>query len=108
MEDILESAYKRVLEYAGKHGIRTIVRPRSLLNRGRVLTNDSQALCGISTGIFGYPLYKASIVACRVVRAWLEKASNRKKVDRIIFCVFLDKEEECYDKLLRLYFPVTK
>ena len=39
-----------------------------------------QALCGISTGIFGYPLYKASTVACRVVRQWLESPSNQKKV----------------------------
>lgn len=33
MEDILESAYKTVLEYAGKHGIRTIVRPLPYLVR---------------------------------------------------------------------------
>ena len=51
----------------------------------------NQAFCGISTGIYGYPLYEASHIALKTVRRWLEEGDNRTKFDSIIFCVFLDK-----------------
>eukprot|EP01127_Copromyxa_protea_P022911 TRINITY_DN844_c0_g1_i1.p1 TRINITY_DN844_c0_g1~~TRINITY_DN844_c0_g1_i1.p1 ORF type:complete len:497 (+),score=162.20 TRINITY_DN844_c0_g1_i1:1566-3056(+) len=88
-EEYLESCYKSVLALCLKHNIRSV------------------ALCGISTGIFGYPLYNASHVACRVVREWLEVEENRNAIDRIIFCTFLEKEQTCYEELLQEYFPYT-
>jgi len=66
------------------------------------------AFCGISTGIFGYPLYDASHVACRTVRKWMDNPENLAKVDRIIFCTFLPKEEVCYNDLLLKYFPPVR
>ncbi len=42
--------------------------------------------------------------AC-LVRIWLDQEDNRKHFDRIIFCVFLESEQACYEQLLPLYFP---
>jgi len=84
----LESCYKTVLQLVDKHNIRSI------------------ALCGISTGIFGYPLEAASRIACDTIRKWLDVPGNADKIDRIIFCTFLEKEERCYDQLLQEYFPI--
>lgn len=64
-----------------------------------------KAFCGISTGIYGYPLYPASEVALETIRRWLDKDDNRTKFDRIIFCVFLAKELDCYEYLMPAYFP---
>jgi O-acetyl-ADP-ribose deacetylase (regulator of RNase III) len=38
------------------------------------------ALCGISTGIYGYPKKPAASVAISSVRKWLETDENHKKV----------------------------
>lgn len=70
-----------------------------------VIPLQYQAFCGISTGIYGYPLYAASHVALKTVRRWLNQGDNRTKFDRIIFCTFLAKEEVCYDELMPAYFP---
>lgn len=40
--DKLESCYKRCLDIVAQHNVRTI------------------AFCGVSTGVYGYPLYAAS------------------------------------------------
>jgi O-acetyl-ADP-ribose deacetylase (regulator of RNase III) len=88
-EDMLRSAYNSVLQIVKEKKIRSV------------------ALCGISTGIFGYPLEAASRVACETVRTWLEDESNRNGVDRIIFITFLEKEKHCYNRLLQEYFPYT-
>jgi len=51
------------------------------------------ALCGISTGIYGYPTYKATHVALRTVRKWLEKGNNKDKVNKIVFFVLSWEEK---------------
>jgi len=86
-EELLLKAYSTCLEQVEKHKIKSV------------------ALCGISSGIYGYPLYAASHVALNTVRKWLEVKENRKKVDLIIFCTYLPKELACYQKLMPLYFP---
>eukprot|EP01119_Soliformovum_irregulare_P017361 TRINITY_DN5144_c0_g1_i2.p1 TRINITY_DN5144_c0_g1~~TRINITY_DN5144_c0_g1_i2.p1 ORF type:complete len:421 (+),score=115.36 TRINITY_DN5144_c0_g1_i2:52-1314(+) len=86
-EKALTSCYKSCLDICRDHGIKSV------------------ALCGISTGIFGYPLYDASHVALRVIREWLEVPENLAAMDLIIFCTFLDKEIICYNKLMPMYFP---
>jgi O-acetyl-ADP-ribose deacetylase (regulator of RNase III) len=88
--DKLESYYKRCLDIVAQHNVRTI------------------AFCGVSTGVYGYPLYAASRIALKTTRAWLDTDDNRNKVDRIIFCTFLPREETCYTELLAEYFPVVQ
>eukprot|EP01090_Pellita_catalonica_P017205 TRINITY_DN513_c0_g1_i1.p1 TRINITY_DN513_c0_g1~~TRINITY_DN513_c0_g1_i1.p1 ORF type:complete len:462 (-),score=118.48 TRINITY_DN513_c0_g1_i1:18-1403(-) len=83
----LVAAYKNCLRVAVRHNVRVI------------------AFCGISSGIYGYPLYEASRVALDTIRKWLETGDNKDKVDRIIFCTFLDKEIYCYEHLMPAYFP---
>eukprot|EP01087_Luapelamoeba_hula_P004507 TRINITY_DN1445_c0_g1_i10.p1 TRINITY_DN1445_c0_g1~~TRINITY_DN1445_c0_g1_i10.p1 ORF type:complete len:368 (-),score=84.11 TRINITY_DN1445_c0_g1_i10:573-1676(-) len=84
----LVACYRKCLLVAVENGLRSI------------------AFCGISTGIYGYPLEPASRVAIQVVREWLSEGDNRKHFDRIIFCVFLAKELDCYERLLPSYFPL--
>lgn len=66
----------------------------------------SIAFCCISTGIYGYPKEPAAHVALNSVRQWL--LQNHSIVDRIIFCMFADDEEEVYEELLPQYFPRSK
>jgi len=86
----LELCYNTCLELVVKHNIRSV------------------AFCGISTGIFGFPLYPASRIALETVRKWLEKDDNKNKVDLIIFCTFLPKEKVCYEELILEYFPLVR
>lgn len=65
-----------------------------------------KAFCGISTGIFGYPLYMAMRVALKTVREWLGKEGNAAKVERIVFVAFKEDEQRCLEFLLPLYFPL--
>jgi len=83
----LKSCYVTCLKLVEKHKIKTV------------------AFCGISTGIFGFPLYPATHIALHAIREWLEVPKNQKKVDLIILCTFLEKEEACYQKLFPMYFP---
>jgi len=61
----------------------------------------------ISTGIYGYPNTGACSVALRTVRKWLEEENNYEKIDRIVFCLFLQKDQDIYNKMLPLVFPST-
>jgi O-acetyl-ADP-ribose deacetylase (regulator of RNase III) len=87
-EPALRSCYERVMEIALVNGIRSL------------------ALCCISTGVYGYPKRKAAHVALRTIRQWLEEDGNADKVDRIIFCMFLDEEMELYKQVMPAYFPI--
>jgi len=60
----------------------------------------------ISTGVYGYPPFKAAHVALKTVRTFLEH--NGDSVDRVIFCTFLPEDVEIYQKLLQHYFPIVK
>ncbi|XP_056383223.1 ADP-ribose glycohydrolase MACROD1 isoform X3 [Hyla sarda] len=57
----------------------------------------------ISTGVFGYPTEEAAEVALGTIRSYLEE--KKDKFDRIIICVFLEKDEEIYLRKLPGYFP---
>lgn len=87
-EKLLRSCYQTCLNLVERYSIKSV------------------GFCCVSTGIFGYPLKNATHVALDTVRKWLEKDDNYKKVDRIIFVVFLDKEEAMYDALVPCYFPL--
>lgn len=58
----------------------------------------------ISTGVFGYPNEEAAEVVLATLREWLEQ--HKDKVDRLIICVFLEKDEGIYRERLPHYFPV--
>ncbi|KAH3767996.1 ADP-ribose glycohydrolase MACROD2 [Pelomyxa schiedti] len=85
--ELLDSCYKTCLSFVDSHNIRTL------------------AFCGISTGIFGFPLKKAANIALHRVRRWLETGNNREKVDRIIFANYTDREVRVYDLYTPYYFP---
>ena len=85
--DVLSSCYRSCLSFVDSHHIRTL------------------ALCGISTGIYGYPVQLAAHIALSEVRKWLDVPENRKKVDRIIFVTFASVETLVYQLLTHTYFP---
>ncbi|XP_053304664.1 ADP-ribose glycohydrolase MACROD1 isoform X2 [Spea bombifrons] len=59
----------------------------------------------ISTGVFGYPADAAADVALGVIRSVLEEGKD--KFDRIIICVFLEKDEQIYLQKFPEYFPLA-
>ena len=63
-----------------------------------------QAIPCISTGIYGYPQQNAALVALKTVHKFLSEHSE--KVDRIVFCLFLESDVDIYEKQLQIYFPV--
>ncbi|XP_069848364.1 ADP-ribose glycohydrolase MACROD1 isoform X1 [Dipodomys merriami] len=63
----------------------------------------SAAFPCISTGVFGYPNEAAAEVVLTTLRAWLEQ--HKDKVERLVICVFLDKDESIYRQRLPHYFP---
>ncbi|KAI7688243.1 ADP-ribose glycohydrolase MACROD1 [Sarcoptes scabiei] len=85
--ELLASCYRQALDTLIKENLRTIAFP-----------------C-ISTGVFGYPNENAAKVALATTRDWLQRDSNHKKIERIIFCLFLEKDIKIYEDLLNRYFP---
>jgi len=61
----------------------------------------------ISTGVYGYPNTAACNVALRSVRRWLEEEGNHEKIDKVVFCLFLQKDQDIYKKMLPIVFPVS-
>ena len=77
----LASCYLRALETLLENNLRTI------------------CFCCISTGAYGYPPEKAARVALTTVRDWLATKENTNEIDRIVFCVFQNKDREIYETL---------
>jgi O-acetyl-ADP-ribose deacetylase (regulator of RNase III) len=77
---LLHGCYRTSLELAVEHGCRSI------------------AFSAISTGVYGYPSDEASLVALKTVRKFLEEEGMAEKLDRVIFCNFLQKDEDAYFK----------
>jgi O-acetyl-ADP-ribose deacetylase (regulator of RNase III) len=84
--DKLKSCYTTILDLVKQHQIRSI------------------AFCCIAAGVYGYPIKKATAIALKTVREWLE-AGNDEFIDRIIFVTYLGEEYKTYDSLLPIYFP---
>ncbi|XP_078518436.1 ADP-ribose glycohydrolase MACROD1-like [Lissotriton helveticus] len=84
-EEELINCYKNSLKLVLENKLRTVAFP-----------------C-ISTGVYGYPNPAAADVALNTIRLWMEE--NKDKVDRIIICVFLEKDEEIYLQKMADYFP---
>ena len=78
---VLSSCYRRALDLLLQNNLRTI------------------CFCCISTGAYGYPPEKAARVALSTVRSWLSEKENNERIDRIVFCTFLDRDKEIYEAL---------
>ncbi len=80
-EPLLRSAYRTSLQLAVENECKTIAIP------------------AISTGVYGYPSRAAARAVCREVYAFLKKPEGQK-LDRVIFCNFLDKDVKAYAEFL--------
>lgn len=85
-EEKLTSAYNRVLQLAVENNCRTL------------------ALCGISTGIYGYPPREAAPVAISTVKKFLEGAQG-KALERVVFVTWVKQDVDSYAEFLPVYFP---
>ena len=70
----------------------------SCLDAAQAHDLHSIAFCCISTGVFGYPCEAAAEVAVETVRRWL--ADHPGTDMRVVFNVFLEKDELIYRRLI--------
>lgn len=84
----LASCYKRSLEVLMENGLRTIAFP------------------AISTGEFGYPIEKATKIACDAVIDVLK--NNMENIDKVRFVCFTKNDYEVYKKILRKKFNLDR
>lgn len=77
-EQFLKNAYWNSLNAAVEHGIRTIAFP------------------SISTGVYGYPVEEASLVAVRTVRKFCME--HMDQIDIVRFVLFDPKTRAAYDR----------
>ena len=78
-DELLANCYRRSLEVAVQNGVRRVAFP------------------AISTGIYGFPLERATRIAVREVRAFLEKTPGLEKV---LFVCFDRRTHDCYEMVL--------
>lgn len=77
--ELLASCYRRALEIAAQHGLRSIAFP-----------------C-ISTGVYGYPVEQAARIAIAAVRSTIADAAS---VEQVYFCCFSAGDLALYAELL--------
>ena len=77
--DLLASCYRRALEIADQHQLRSIAFP------------------AISTGIYRYPIEAATKVAVETTRTTLQGESS---ITEVIFCCFSDSDLQIYQQAL--------
>ena len=80
---LLQGCYTKSLDLASENGCKSI------------------AFSALSTGVYGYPSKEAAATAIEAVKRWLEKDAERTaKMDRIVFCSFLEKDERAYEEYI--------
>jgi O-acetyl-ADP-ribose deacetylase len=77
--ELLASCYRRCLEIAREKALRSIAFP------------------SISTGVYGYPIEKAALVAVSAVREFLEASGASIEVT---FCCFSERDLEVHERCL--------
>ena len=60
---------------------------------------ESIVFCSLSTGIFGFPIDKASSIAVKTVKEYLKK--ENKTIKKVIFDVFSDRDYEVYNRRIK-------
>ncbi|KAL1935341.1 hypothetical protein VTP01DRAFT_4481 [Rhizomucor pusillus] len=91
-KEVLTSCYEKSLQILVENGLRSIAFP-----------------C-IATGVYGYDKERAANVALSTVRNFLERnaLASKDPIDKVIFCLFNDKDKRIYQELLPRYFPGAK
>ncbi|KAF2792054.1 macro domain-like protein [Melanomma pulvis-pyrius CBS 109.77] len=84
--ELLSGCYRTSLELAVANGLKSI------------------AFSALSTGVYGYPSGEASHVALDTVRTFFEEGKG-DEMERIIFCNFMQKDENAYFRNIPKYFP---
>lgn len=77
----LESCYLSCLKMADEMGLNSIV------------------FCSLSTGIFGFPIEKASEIAMKTVKKYLEE--ENKNIKKVIFNLFSDGDYDVYRRKIK-------
>ncbi len=78
-DELLARAYRSALDAAASAGARSV------------------ALPAISTGIYGFPLERATRIAVREARAGLDRHPG---IERVVFCCFSARDREAYEREL--------
>jgi O-acetyl-ADP-ribose deacetylase (regulator of RNase III) len=78
-DELLANCYRRSLAVAAQNGVRSVAFP------------------AISTGIYGFPLERATRIAVREVRAFLEK---NPALEKVFFVCFDSRTRNCYQRVL--------
>jgi O-acetyl-ADP-ribose deacetylase (regulator of RNase III) len=78
-QDLLASCYRTALDLAAKHRLRSIAFP------------------AISTGVYRFPLERATRIAVREVAGALAAATS---VERAVFCCFSANDRAMYERIL--------
>jgi O-acetyl-ADP-ribose deacetylase (regulator of RNase III) len=78
---LLASCYIRSLQLAFEHDCKSI------------------AFCCLGTGVFQFPPDQAAKTALTAVKTFLESPDG-DKIERVIFCCFMESDFETYNKLL--------
>jgi O-acetyl-ADP-ribose deacetylase len=78
-DEVLASCYRRSLELAAEHGLRTIAFP------------------AISTGVYGFPPERAAPIAVRTVR----ETVSPERFDQVIFCCFSEASARLHAEALK-------
>ncbi|KAH9826071.1 hismacro and SEC14 domain-containing protein [Teratosphaeria destructans] len=85
---LLRGCYTRSLDLAVENGCRSV------------------AFSCLSTGVYGYPSGEAAETAIGAVKGWLEGNEERAgRMERVVFCAFLGKDQRAYEELLPQFFP---
>lgn len=78
-DEALARCYRNAMRLAAEAGIRSVAFP------------------AISTGVYGFPIARATRIAVAEVRAALEAGSP---VERVVFCCFSARDREVYEAVL--------
>lgn len=71
----------------------------SCLKKADEMKLESIVFCSLSTGIFGFPIEKASKIAIKCVKSYME--NENKNIKKVIFDVFSENDYEVYDRNLK-------